>query len=478
MDINQTLEFFCYYFHLYVAPSMTTLGDIVTYGSSVVFSIHLILFVAAISWLIYNRKSSMVTTRSLSLMIYQYVGMISLAFLFWMNVNGYMNCTYENIIKSILPNPVIAIVARCLKLSIVYEYVKMQGEDGNRSCIRNLTARISTFFMENTGSKILIRKTRAIVCCICLQILVAILPITGIIISSIRYVYIGYFLNENDYEICNDMIIRIGSLVIYLFYTIAILQLVVILRKTGDAYAIKIEFKIMLAISITFGIPAFVIIGISYSTDLNNTGWLLATIGFLLVDITSFFVPIIYMRIKSNRNINEKDLNRVKSWARMPSESFITNESLQDKIKKYLLETQSCDLYILWNLWRDITVFKGIHQEFRVVKAEAICRKYFKDGQSTISEVFVDKDTQTKLEAIIMPATDKLCKVIKEDKRLPGDPPLEAVILPSNTFDEIEKMLLDYIELLIIAPYYESEYAIDYGRKYAFTKGLKAIQNA
>lgn len=420
------------------------------YTSLIIYCAHISFISFSLPWAIVKRNSPVIKSRSLLLIIYQVAGMISLSTLFWLNLNGYMNCMWVTVIKTLLPDPIVAIIARCLRFSITYEatYKFLYGLD-NVNFVKKIAIRISDYFVTVDTPDI--KKERAIFCIVILQFTLSILPVVGTLNVLYKFGTIGPVFGTDFVEACKSVVLKTGGLFAYVIYVLFVIQLIIVLRNSQDVYMIKAEYKVMSLVVIVCGVPALVLANFE-DIDIQNMGWTIATFGFLLIDIVTFIVPLCCIYNGSNDLPNEDA--RKKSYAKMENiniDSFFLEGGLKDDLKNYLIEQNDNQLIMKWKFWCEIKEFRLIPISGRPGKALIICNKYLADSPCRVDDEpppgvkYVDP---YKRIAVCARVGVYVVDASKSESTL---------IMPNNIFDEIYTLLCGHIEKDILLPYYESE---------------------
>jgi hypothetical protein len=434
---------------------MPSLGDVSYYGSVVILCLHVILVMCCFPWILYKYKSPFIRARSFPLICYQVIGMTLVSCLLFLKLYANMNCIWVVILKVLTPDPIVAIISRCMRLSIIYEstYIFLYEED-DKTFIKRLTTKISNFFIKESK----IRRRRAILCIILFQLLLSILPVVGVIVARIQFGTIGSVFGSELIFPCDSIIAKAGGAFSYILYILFAIQLIIILKNSQDAFMIKTEFKSMLIIILVFGVPSLVLSSMSENMGLQNIGWMLVMTGFLLIDVITFITPLVfaYKGKASNRN----DLNRQMSYVKFDAitiNSFLAEGSLKTNLMKYLQDKNN-QLIIMWKFWCDINVYKTMHPLGRTGKAFIMCGRYLQLGTYYICDEYVDAPTKASINTTVKTFFDDA----SQGKSILGP-------TSKTLFDSIYTNLTVFIQRDIMSDYYES---VDYV-KYCESKLLE-----
>ncbi len=138
---------------------------------------------------------------------------------------------------------------------------------------------------------------------------------------------------------------------------------------------------------------------LAFSEEIQDIGWTIATLAFLLIDFILFLSPMYYIYNKDRKNRKYK-LTRQDSLVNIPPitiKNIFAVDGFEDSVKEHLLEDGDIQHILLWRIWCEIkNDFKEIGSTGKPGKAFQIYSKYLTPGPHYIDSIYID-DNKKKI---------------------------------------------------------------------------------
>jgi len=404
---------------------------------SVIVAINVVLLGFTGFILALNRNKKIVSNRSIPLLILQWFGMLNLTLSCYITTIGLIDCESLIIIRCFLPDPLIVLFVRCLRLYLLCTKHEKTVDSHNSH------NKILDYILHPWYSIVLLY--------VPVHIITIIIPIVNFFIGLSKHEITGPLFDigssKVNTSVCQDTSSLIGFALVFLIYTVGSIISIVKLWNVYDLYYIKKEFKIISAPALIIGLLALTNAILSHDDLPNVKGiiWSVTEIVIMFCNCVMFLWPSLLILAKKSEGTSGS-ISDIQVEEVTYDKTFILNKYNYDSIERYIREyITSNDMRVY--LYHSIFLLQEIYtyeetkrQELLLGKAILINQKFLLPNSFLFVSSVVVSDTSRNEITFLLQLSEK-----------------EELNLHNDFFVTIKEQLEEFLKVNLIEPYLQSK---------------------